>query len=264
MSGKDYKLTPSITLHHPTVEEIMELNESARPDDTYFFYINTILSDPYANMVALDDMGINYIDKTPFDVLIITWKKISEEYTNQKNLDYYKENNILAANPINVALNFFIQEEHIFTLGAYKEDGSPCLYDINNHSCQINKELYDYIYEWIKEINKIQFQNRINPADENARRILIEDMRDEIKKANRKNKKNEDDADSFGGLLEGVSFGGNGVITPFNMMQSKIYWLHAAFNIDSKKSHASHLLDGIYNGTISSKDIKNEELDWIK
>ena len=263
MSGRDFKLTPSITLHHPTVEEIMGLNDSSRPDDMYFFYINTVLSDPYANMVALDDMGKNYLEETPFDVLVITWQKINDEYIKQK--DWFEANGVAPTNPINVALNFFIQEEHNFVLGKY-EDGSPCIYDINDHQCQINSEIYDYIYEWVKGINKIQFQDRIKPADENARLILIEDMRDEIKKASRKKKKNKnkDDEDSFGGLLEGVSFGGNGCITPFNLMDSKIYWIHAAFNIDSKKSHTSHLLDGMYHGIISSKDIKNEELDWTK
>lgn len=262
MSGKDYKLTPFITLHHPTVEEIMELNDSPKPDNIYFYYVNIILSDPYSNMVVLDDMGINYMDITPFDVLIITWKKINEEYAKTKKVD--EENNIFPTNPINIALNFFMQEDHVFAMGTYQEDGSPCLYDINNRSCQINREIYDYIYEWIKGINNVQFQNRINPADENARRILIEDMRDEIKKANRKNNKKKDDVDSFGGLLEGVSFGGNGVITPFNLMSSKVYWINAALSIDNKKSHASHLLDGLYHGTIRSKDIKNEELDWTK
>ena len=43
-----------------------------------------------------------------------------------------------------------------------------------------------------------------------------------------------------------------------------IYWLNESLSISNKKSNADHLLDGIYHGTISSKDINKKELDWTR
>ena len=59
-------------------------------------------------------------------------------------------------------------------------------------------------------------------------------------------------------------FCGNGSITPFNINDCKIYWLNESLSITNKKSNAEHLLDGIYHGTISSKDINKKELDWTR
>ena len=55
MSGNDYKLTSSITLHHPTIKDILSINNSPSPDDMYWIYVQILLADPYANMVMLDD-----------------------------------------------------------------------------------------------------------------------------------------------------------------------------------------------------------------
>lgn len=262
MSGEDFQITDSITLHHPTVKEILSINKSPTPDYSYWMYINILLSDPYSNMVMLDDMGKNYLEVSPYEVFIIQWDKCVEDY--KENQAMYDAYNVNPLEDILKALHFFIDGEHTFMKGKY-EDGSVCFYDINNHSCQINQEIFECIYEWVKAINKIDYSNRIKPADENARRILIEDMRDEIKKAKRrKKKKSDDDSDYFGNIMSADCFCGNGSITPFNINDCKIYWLNESLSINNKKNNADHLLDGIYHGTISSKDINKKELDWIK
>lgn len=263
VSGRDYQLTDSITLHHPTIGEILEIDKSTTPDDTYWMYVQILMSDPYSNMVMLDDMGINYLDVTPYDVFVLQWDNFEKSYTENKEL--YESTGITPLDTVKQALHFFINESHDFVKGKY-DDGEICFYDIENTSCQINRMVYEYIYEWIKSINRIDYPNRIKPADENARRILIEDMRDEIKKAKRRKnkKKDEESFDYLGNLMSAASFCGNGAITPFNIDDCKIYWLNESLTISGKKEHANHLLDGLYHGTISKKDIKNGELDWVK
>lgn len=245
MSGIDYKLTNSITLHHPTLQEILSINNGIDSENIYWLYVQALMCDPYSNMVMLDDMGKNFMEVTPFEIFIIKWKQLN------------------ALNLFKSALNFFIVEDHDFALSHY-ENGCPCLYDINDNKCQINAEIFEYIYEWLKGINKIEYLNRIKPEDENARRILIEDARDEMKKAKKRKKAMEEDADFLGTLMSATCFGGNGAITPFNINQCKIFWVFEGFSIEQKKTNVSHILDGIYHGTISSKDINKKELDWTK
>lgn len=262
MSGDDFPLTNDIKLHHPTIREFLSLGNCFLCEEVYWTYVQTLLCDPYSNMVMLDDMNKNFMETSPFEVFIIQWESYKTLY--EKNKKLYDMQNINPFQPILNAMNFFICEEHDFTLVRY-EDGSPCIVDLNNVNCQINEEIFGYIHEWIKDINKVDYSERINPADENARMILIEDARAEIKK-NKKNykKKTEDDTDYIGGLMSAVTFGGNGVITPFNLKDCKMYWLFEAFNIEGKKSNASHILDGLYHGTLSSKEINKNELDWTK
>ena len=160
------------------------------------------------------------------------------------------------------AIRFFIVEDNNFIKGTYN-DGSVCFYNPENPSCQINQDVFECMHEWVKAINRVDYTDRINPADENARRILIEDTRAEIKKKKRKNKKDKENFDYLGNLMSAASFCGNGAINPYNINGCKLYWINESLSINNKKSNADHILDGIYHGAISSKDINKKELDWI-
>lgn len=261
MSGKDYELTPSITLHHPTIGEVLTINKFPSPDASYWTYVQILLADPYINMVMLDDMGKNYLEVSPYDVFILQWDNCQANYQDNKLMyDAYGFNPL---DNITQAISFFIKEECHFTK-VTNDDGSIYFCDLDNPSFHINQQIFEYLYEWVKSINNIDYSDRIKPADENARRVLIEDMRDEIKKRKRRKKKSDDGSDYFGNMMSAVSFCGNGSITPFNINDCKLYWLNESLSINNKKNYADHILDGMYHGTISSKDINKKDLDWIK
>ncbi len=261
MSGKDYELTPFITLCHPTIGEVLAINKSPFPDNLYWTYIQILLADPYLNMVMSDDMGKNYMETSPYEVFIIQWDNCLKDY--QKNRSMYDAYGISPLDNIIQAVSFFMKEKHPFIKGV-NDDGSVYFYDPDNPSFCITKKIFECIYEWVKSINNIDYSDRIKPADESARRVLIEDMRNELKKRNRRKKKSDDNSDFLGNIMSAVSFCGNGSITPFNINDCKLYWLNESLSINNKKNHADHILDGIYHGTINSKDINKNELDWIK
>lgn len=260
MSGDEFKLTSSITLVHPSIRDILSINSSSFPDYTYWVYVQIIMSDPYSNMVMLDDLGKNYMELTPYDVFILQWDDYEKKYTENKEL--YDSVGTHPLTEIIKALQFFIKGKHVIHKSFY-QDGTICFCDTNDEKFQIDRDTYNYIYEWVKSINKIDYSDRINPADENARKILIEDMRAEIKKAKKRTKKTDTNFDYFGNLMSAVEFCGNGAITPFNVKDCKIYWLNECLAINGKKANAEHLLDAIYHGTINSKDISKTELNWI-
>lgn len=260
MSGNDFKLTEQITLHHPTINDILSLNHGYRCESLYWNYIQVILCDPYANMVMLDDLGENFMEVTPFEVFQMQWDRYQRDYF--KNKLSYDALGIHPTEFIVSALNFFITEKHNYSM-VKCDDGHFCLCDMENTTCRIDETIFNYICEWLKCINKIDTSNRIRPADENARRILIEDTREEIKKKKRRKNHNDDDITYIGNLMSAISFGGNGTITPFNVKECKIYWIFEAQSIENKKSHANHILDGLYHGTIQSQNINKRELDWI-
>lgn len=159
------------------------------------------------------------------------------------------------------ALQLFLTEKHHFVKSRYA-DGSFCLVSTDDPDCQIDREIYEYLYEWVRAVNQVSDSGKIRPADECARQILIEDTRRELRK---KQKEHDDEPiNRIGNLMSAVSFGGNGVVTPFNLPSCKLYWLFEAFHIENNKSNASHILDGLYHGTLNSKDVNKEELDWTR
>ncbi|MCM1325108.1 MAG: hypothetical protein NC094_10265 [Bacteroidales bacterium] len=260
VSGNDFKLTPSITLYHPTVGDVLSIDKSSSPDDAYWTYVRLLLADPYSNMVMLDDMGKNYMEVSPYEVFVLQWDNCSMSYRENKSVY-----DVLGVNPtdnISDALSFFMKDHHRF-IKDIDENGNVSFYDRDNPSCQIDKEVFKYLYEWVKSINHIDDSGRINPADENARRVLIEDMRDEMKKRKRRKKQDDDNSDFLGNIMSAACFCGNGSITPFNISHCKIYWLNESLSINNRKTYAEHVLDGIYHGTISSKTINKKELNWI-
>lgn len=261
MSGADFPLTQGLTLHHPTVGEVLSIGGSPEPDRIYWEYVQLLLSDPYANMVMLDDMGKNYLDTSPYEVFVMQWDIRKDEYA--RNREAYDAHGMNPLRDIMDALRFFTAGTHSFEKGAYG-DGSVCFYDTGNPSCQINEEVFCCLHEWVRSLCRIDYSRRIKPADENARRVLIEDMRDEIRKARKRKKKEGDGEDYFGGVMSAVSFCGNGSVTPYNIRDCKLYWLNEALSISTRKDNAWHLLDGIYHGTLSPKDIDRKEIDWVK
>lgn len=252
MSGRDFKLTDSITLHHPDMNEIYNINHGFMSEQLYWSYVSSLMCDPYTHMVMLDDMGKRFMDTTPFEVLIILLKN-----QGQEDVDAYLE-------MINKALELFIVEKHDFALSQYN-DGQYCLYDVNNPSCQIDEKVFNCIYEWLITTNKIDSSKKLNIKDDNSYMVLIDDARRELKKAkrNKGKKKKDEDKEFFGSLMSSICFGGNGAATPFNIMDYKIYWLLENQSVIARKQHSDNLYRGIYGGTISSKDIKKEELDWM-
>lgn len=260
-SGNDLVLD-NIIIKHPTVGEILNLNNGILSVRKYFQMVSLLICDPYDKMVDLDDNGINYQNVDNFDVFVFQWSNAISQY-EEFNDDIKQIYNPLL--PIKEALCFFLGN-HNFDIR--KIDNDLCLVDLDSvknnvcHYC-ITREVYNIFSEFLNSINDINHSERINPNDESTRRMLIEDMRDEL---NRKSRNQNDDnkiIDNYiGNMINKVSFGGNGGINIFNVNNLKIYQLISAYKTIMKKYNADHLYNGIYAGTINTKSISEKDLNW--
>lgn len=255
--GEDLKLSNKLFVHHPSIEDIVSLGNGILCDEVYWGYVFNLLNDPYDNMVWLDDKGIDYEKVSPFDVFVMRWNNAVEDYKkNKQRYDIFKINPL---ENIKAALSFFLGK-HDFDIGSY-ENGECILYDKNDVSVQINREAFNYISAFIQAINGINRADKIIPADESAKQILIEDMRSEYKK--KLKKKNDEDNDYIGNMIAEVVHGGNGGVTSLNVGQFKIFQIYSGLTIERRKFHSNHILNGVYQGTVSFKDINKQELNWV-
>lgn len=258
-SGLDLRLSPYVTVKHPKIADILMNQQNS--EDIYWHYVSIVLSDPYQNMVLLhDEYGIDYEEVDSFDVFCLRWDMLDRHYRDEK--EKYDAAGYHPLYEVAGALCFFLGE-HAFAL---RQDGDERkLVDPDVPGYEIGRSDFNTMTAFIQLINGISHAGRINPADKNAKAFLIEQMRDEIKRAQRKRKRgwvDDSQMDTIGNMVSTVLHGGNGSLSPFNFMNASIYQIVSAYKLIYKKFHADHLLGGVYAGTVKSESINNTSMDW--
>lgn len=250
-SGRDLMLAPEIVVHHPTIGEILDLGGGADCDYYYWSYVTNLMAEPYEAMVWLDDMGIDYESVTPFDVFALKWLDAHKRPDQKIQLSICQD-----------ALGFFLGKRN-YDLGK-TEDGNFVIFDLDNPSWGIGHEVFGWIHAFIKQINCFSDAGRIKPATASAKRILIDDMRDEARRRSRKRRDEESNSllSHIGDSMADVIYGGSGAVTPFNIEQIKIYQLLSGARIAHGKVRVQSVMNGIHTGMIKSDKLDEKDLRW--
>lgn len=264
-SGNNLKITPSISFKHPTVQEVIDIDKEhlgLYSENIYYSMVNIFLTDPYDYMVFLDDKGIDYETVKPFDVFCLLFsdyieriQELSNKYSEEQLLTLFRNNIYFSA------FRFFLGIESFFIVKDH--DGNKAI-EYGNNQFLIDSDTYDYITEFVRKINGIPDTDKINPEDEWAKQILIEDERENIKKqAKKKNNRGEEaNKDRFGNLLSSVTWSCNGGITPFNRNQLHMYDLIDGISRTNKLLSYKNTMIGLYSGCVDKKKINFNELHW--
>jgi len=263
-SGKDLVLG-DIVVKHPTVEMYWSLGNGFNCEEVYWEYVSNLLCDPYTSMVELDDLGLNYLEQTPFDVFVIRWKNAKKSYSDNKQL--YDQFNFNPLNNIKSALQFFLGT-HNFELIYLTQDDEYYLVDLDlkNESGQftyvISSEIYSAIAEFISLINCIDTSGRINPADEMTRQILIQSTRNEVKHKQKYKDGKSNDIDYISGAIDIICTSSNSV-SYLTISKYSIYQLLRSTRLVTKRIHYDNLMYGIYSGNVNPEKIDKDELTLI-
>ena len=260
ISGKPLPIANGLSVKHPTVREILSLEPELIADALYLNYVSTFAVDPYDYMVWLDDRGVDYEKTTAFDVFMMRSEESVRETGDVQNDavgQIFKKASFAAA------LDFFLGE-HEWQPGVDSE-GNKLLFDKNDPTAYIDRERFDMISAFVRMINNIsERKDKIKPASESAKKILIEDMRDEEKRAKNKKKDENDSSDYIGDAIEAVIHGGSGGVTWFNYRELPIYEIMSGLNITQKQIAFNALLTGVYTGNVKSDSITQKEMAWMK
>jgi hypothetical protein len=218
-------------------------------------------------MVMLDDTGIDYETQTPFDVFLLKWNSVHKFYIENK--DIFNQHSY---NPINIiidALCFFLGK-HNFGIYYSQAENFYLIIDVDSKNNDgffnyvIDSKMYNFMVEFLTLINGIEYKDRINPKNESAKKILIEDMRDELKSLERKRKSGieEEHNDTIGTAINLICSESSS-INYLNVGQYKIYQLLSTLKLKIKRMNYSNLMHGVYSGTIDYKTLNKEDLNWI-
>lgn len=253
-SGKDLELAPGIVIHHPTVGNVLDINNGFMCEDYYWTYVFTILSDPYDHMVYLDDNKIDYEKASSFDVFLLRWNDARKDYL--ANREKYLA---LGASPLSIydeALSFFFGRRK-FYFG--KLGDQRVIADEDNPNWIINQETFELATQFITKCNCITREDKIKPATKSAKRILIEDKRMEERKQKSRFNKKEDKVERIAEAMATID-AGVGMIDSYDNLP--IYRLLSTARSVQKRIVVQSILNGIYTGMIKSEGVPDKDLRW--
>lgn len=126
--AKPYQVTDKITIHQPTVGEIIDYGEQE-----YYSIVHNLTCTPTDMKVDLFDKGINYMEMTDFDLFCSIYPILTKDKTQLffGDLDFTK-----------------------FEYGYHKITQEPILYSVEQDII-IDRELHNKIAWYIREINNI-------------------------------------------------------------------------------------------------------------
>ena len=263
-SGNDLPITSSISFKHPTIKEVFDIDKNnlgLHSEDIYYSMINIFLTDPYTYMVYLDDKNIDYEKATDFDVFVLLFNDYINEFQKFYSSCSSEESQKMFMNNIFFkAFDFFLGIKSFFIVT--NPDGSNLI--VNGEKQVImDSRTYDYVTEFVKKMNGIPDREKIYPEDEWAKKILIEDEREKLKKQSTKNRENENsNKDRLGNLISVATWACNGGVTPFNRNQLHMYDLIDGLHRTDKLLNYKNTMVGLYSGCVDKKKINFKELHW--
>lgn len=218
-----------IKIYVPTVGEIIE-----REDD-YYSLVSILTAMPIDFMVQLDDLGIDFTSINEYDLLLILFPELKSKDTSMIFGDLDLSGFELMVNQQNN--NIVLRDE---------------LNDIT-----IDRSVYGMISNTLRKIHSLE-RDRRKPANEEAKKFMLERARKKLRR--NKNKYHDSQLESF-------------IISLVNTEQFKydfegtrelsIYQFNVSVRQIIKKTDYEHLMFGVYSGSISAKDVKNDELIWL-
>ena len=265
-------ITPDICIKIPTVREILE-NEILYYNITYAF-----TATPFQCMVQLDDIGIDYTTIDEWQLFTGNFLSYTHSITELKKIIYTIEQELNQINNeetlfkkkqelnqykqildrFNISINYIFDNLQIEGFKLCHDDiiNEDILFNCNT-SVKINKQTYLTIAEFIRKINLYKHV-KYKPANENAKKYLIE-------KERRKLKRNKNHNEPY--LEKMIISLVNTSEFPYNYkdcMDLSIYQFNQSLKQIQHKIAFDNTMIGVYAGTINVKDMENKDsLSWI-
>ena len=265
-------ITPDIYIKIPTVREILE-NEILYYNITYAF-----TATPFQCMVQLDDIGIDYTTIDEWQLFTGNFLSYTHSITELKKIIYTIEQELNQINNeetlfkkkqelnqykqildrFNISINYIFDNLQIEGFKLCHDDiiNEDILFNCNT-SVKINKQTYLTIAEFIRKINLYKHV-KYKPANENAKKYLIE-------KERRKLKRNKNHNEPY--LEKMIISLVNTSEFPYNYkdcMDLSIYQFNQSLKQIQHKIAFDNTMIGVYAGTINVKDMENKDsLSWI-
>lgn len=266
-------ITDKIYIRIPTVGEILD------HEQIYYSITYNLTSSPYQQMVRLDDMGIDYSEISEWELFMKTMYTYSISITQMKlrikelsdSIDRLEE--IEKAKCVREIQNLVDDLEEMLegfklVFGDLQIEGFQIVKDAQLDEIMLYNPYTDTRIDRIthleltKAIRELNLYEHVKskPANENAKKYLLEQERKKIKRAARK---------PYEPYLEKLVISlVNTSEFPYNYetcMDLSLYKFNQSFKQIQHKINFDNTMVGVYAGTVSTKDMTDKSvLSWVQ
>ena len=226
---KQYPINNSISIVIPKVGQILE------DEDNYYGLVSVLTAMPIDLMVQLDDAGIDFTAINEYELFLMMFSGVKSQDTSLifGDLDLSK-----------------------FKIAVNEKNGNTVLLD-NEHDIIIDRAIHSQIAGTLRKIHHLE-KNRRKPANIEAKEYMLKRARDKMKR--HRNRKELSQLESF-------------IIAMVNAEQYKydfegtrelsIYQFNESVRQVIKKVDYDIRMYGVYTGTVSVKDLSQDDLNWL-
>lgn len=227
--ARDIPINQHISVRIPLVGEILD------DEDGYYELMSRFIATPIDYMVSLDDCGVDFTTIDDYTLFLGLFMGIREEDTSLilGDLDLSK-----------------------FQYAISEQNGLPLLVDTEN-DIKIDKAIHNMIAATLRKIHNIKKDTRV-PGNQEAKEYMIERARKKLMR--NRNRKQDSQLESL--IVAMVSteqfkydFAGTRELT--------IYQFNESVRQIIKKVEYDSVMYGVYSGTVNTKDLSPDDLNWL-
>ena len=226
---KEYAVNDHIKIMIPTVEKVLD-NE-----DAYYSMVSMITATPYDMMVQLDDIGIDFMTLNDYQLFLLVFNSMKGQDTSLLFGDLDLGAFSMVVNPQN---NAFVLRD--------PKTGAV-----------IDRAIHAKICTTLRTIHNLK-RNHRKPANDEAKKFLLQRARAKMKRH-----RNTSESSQLESLITAMV---NTEQFPYNyedVGQLSIYQFNESLQQVIKKIDFDNKMHGIYAGTLSAKDLSQDELNWL-
>lgn len=221
-------INDSIHIMIPTVGEILEC------EDDYYSMVSMLTSMPIDMAVALDDLGIDFTTINEWELFLLTFNSLKE---------------------LDTTLIFGDLDLKPFTHAVNPQNGNVLLVD-RDKDIRIDRALHGQIADALRRIHHLEKNNK-KPANKEAREFMIERARKKMRRNAKKTNSHLEDLIVAMVNTEQYHYGFEGT------RELSIYQFNESVRQVIKKNDYNNKMHGIYSGTVSAKDLSQDDLNWL-
>ncbi|WP_206459448.1 hypothetical protein [Anaerovorax sp. IOR16] len=223
-------ITPQLYVRIPTVGEVLD------DEQTYFSILSSLIATPSSHMVQLDKVGIDFTEIKDYDLFLMLFDMLKSE---------------------DLSLFFGDMNTSNFEMGINNQNGETVFYNETNN-IMIDMFVYSQIVEILRKIT-LSEKKVIKPANEEAKRYLLEKEKKKLKRSMR---------EGYKPYLESLVIAlVNTTEFKYNyeeVMNLSLYKFNQSFKQIQSKISFDNTMVGVYTGNIDTSKISDKScLSWL-
>ncbi len=226
---KEIPINQFISIQVPSVGEILD-NE-----DDYYDLVALLTAMPIDMMVQLDDAGIDFSAINEYELFLLLFEQVLKH-----------RNTTMIFGGLNLKS---------FETAINEQNGNIILLD-RDTGVRIDRALHGKIADTLREIHHLEKNNR-KPANGEAMKFMIKRARDKMKR------KKKETSSQLENLITAMVNTEQFKYDFENVKSLSIYQFNESVRQIIKKVDYGNKMHGIYSGTVSAKDLSQDDLNWL-